>query len=108
MSLYIAVEDPDLGVDVKCCGSPYGLQHSKSPVCLTDPCVDFIIAVVVVVNSLPRLVDSSTSSIGLLLISTGLFLLVVFTRKTCVFMVLPFNLVLLAVTPRSFAFCWIY
>lgn len=35
--MYVAVEDLDLGVDVKCCRSPYKFQHCKSLVCLIDP-----------------------------------------------------------------------
>lgn len=41
----VAIEDPDLGVNVKCYGSPNRLQHYKGLVCLADSGVDFSFAV---------------------------------------------------------------
>ena len=42
---HIASEDFILGVDTEIGGSPYSLQHVKSLVGFTDPCVDFLVTV---------------------------------------------------------------
>lgn len=42
---YIAIEDWELGVDVKCCASPYWPQQCKGLLCYADPSVDFFVEV---------------------------------------------------------------
>lgn len=90
---YISIKGPDFGATVKYCVSLYTLQHCKNLPALLILVSISLLQSPVVVTLLPRYVNFSTSSIGLLSISTGL-LLVVFTHKTCLFGVdLQFNFV---------------
>lgn len=81
---YTASEDHELGVDVKCCGPPYWSMIAKACFAMLILVSISLITSPVMVTWLLRYVNSLTSSVDLLLISTGL-LLVVFTRTTNVF-----------------------
>ena len=77
----VAIEDPDLSVDLKSSGSPYGFQHGKSLVGFADLGLVCFCQSPVVVTLLPSYMNSSTSSSDLFFTSF-LLQLAVFIRRT--------------------------